>query len=104
MQYMGSSPGRASTKPKIVDDGQGGGVDEEAKTEFKKNVPENGEAKTNLSLEEIQQQVEDAAKSMSYSTKKLRRHEESKVPEEVRRCERAAATSENPKKRLGDNT
>ena len=53
---------------------------------------------TNLiqtTLDQIQKQMEDAAKS-SFSTRSRRTREESEIPEEVQRRERKAALSERP--------
>ena len=54
-----------------------------------------GDAKISLSLEEIQKQMEDVAKTISCSTRTTRR-EESKTFQEVRRGERATAVCIRP--------
>ena len=71
-------------------------LNEEAQVEFKKRVVQQGDVNTDISLEEIQKQLEVAAMSRNLSTRTMRTYEESKVPEDVRHSGRAAALNERP--------
>ena len=53
-------------------------------------------AKTEISLQEIQKQMEESVRPLNFSVGTMRNNDEGKVPEEARRRERAEALSERP--------
>ena len=54
-------------------------TNENAGTEFMKKVTAKGDRKQGLGLGEIQKQMEDAVKAIDFTTREMRRHEESRI-------------------------
>ena len=70
-------------------------VSEDEKAKFKKVKGADG-TEGGKSLVEIQKQIEEAAKTINYSTKVMRHNAEKETPDKVTDREKAAARSERP--------